>query len=199
MRLFVALTPPADVLAGLEAVCAPLRAARADLRWTERESWHITLAFLGNVTDLQLTRLLPRLERAARRHPAFGLSVAGAGAFPSPGRATVLWSGLTGDRRALSALAASVSAAARRAGIAQPDVGRAYRPHLTLARSRVSGDLRPAVDALSGYAGRPWLAGEFSLIQSRLTGLPRYETLGTWELPSASAAAEGTPPPGPSA
>ena len=116
MRLFVGLAPPAAVLDDLDAACAPLRPGRGDLRWTSRELWHITLAFLGEVSEGGLDRLLPRLERGARRHLAFGLSLAGAGAFPSPERANVLWSGLSGDRKALGELARSVSAGARRAG-----------------------------------------------------------------------------------
>ena len=58
-----------------------------------------------------------------------GLSLASAGAFPSPARANVLWTGLSGDRKALGELAMSVSAGARRAGAPPPDEGRRYRPH----------------------------------------------------------------------
>jgi RNA 2',3'-cyclic 3'-phosphodiesterase len=181
MRLFVGLALPSAVLDDLDAAWAPFRPLRDDLRWTNREAWHITLAFLGEVTDLSLTRLLPRLERAARRHGPFSLSLEGAGAFPSAARANVLWSGLSGDRRALGDLAASVSAAARRAGAAPPDSGRRFRPHLTLARCRAPADVRPIVAGLEGYAGPQWTTEEIYLIRSHLGGQPRYETLGTWK------------------
>ena len=182
MRLFVGLAPPAAVLDNLDAACAPLRSGREDLRWTSRELWHITLAFLGEVGEESLSRLLPRLERAARRHLTFGLSLAGAGAFPSPARANVLWGGLSGDRKALGELAMSVSAGARRAGAPPPDEGRRYRPHVTLARCRVPADVRSVVAALSGYQGPAWAVEEIFLIRSTLGGHPRYETLGTWKL-----------------
>ncbi len=184
MRLFVGLAPPPAVLDDLDAACAPFRPLRDDLRWTSREAWHITLAFLGEVTDLSLTRLLPRLERAARRHRPFPLSLAGAGAFPSAARANVLWSGLSGDRRALAELAASVGAGARRAGAAPPDAGRRFQPHLTLARCRAPADVRPIVASLEGYQGPQWTAEEIYLIRSRPGGQPRYETLGSWKLRS---------------
>ncbi|WP_300608150.1 RNA 2',3'-cyclic phosphodiesterase [Trebonia sp.] len=182
MRLFVGLAPPPAVLDDLDGACAPFRPLRDDLRWTSRDAWHITLAFLGEVTDLSLTRLLPRLERAARRHQPFSLNLAGAGAFPGAARANVLWSGLKGDRRALGELAASVTAAARRAGAAPPDSGRRYQPHLTLARCRAPADVRTIVDGLEGYAGPQWPAEEIYLIRSLPGGQPRYETLGTWKL-----------------
>ena len=182
MRLFVALTPPSQVLDDLDGACAAFRGSRDDLRWTSHAAWHVTLAFLGEVGEVSLARFAPRLERAARRHAAFGLAFAGAGAFPSARRANVLWSGLEGDRRALADLAASVAAAARRAGAPPPDEGRKYRPHLTLARCRVPADVRPVVEALSAYQGPPWRAEEIVLIRSRLNGQPRYETLGIWKL-----------------
>src|SRR5580704_16656160 len=72
-------------------------AGRADLRWTNREAWHVTLAFLGQVDESAAARLLPRMERAAWRHHVFRLAFAGAGAFPAETRANVLWSGL--DRK----------------------------------------------------------------------------------------------------
>jgi 2'-5' RNA ligase len=182
MRLFVALALPTAVLDDLDAACAPFRPLRDDLRWTSREAWHITLAFLGEVTDLSLTRLMPRLERAARRHPPLCLSLSGSGAFPAAARANVLWSGLSGDRGELGDLAASVTAAARRAGAAPPDSGRRYRPHLTLARCRAPADVRSIVAGLEGYQGPDWTAEEIYLIRSKLGGHPRYETLGTWKL-----------------
>jgi 2'-5' RNA ligase len=186
MRLFVGLAPSAAALDDLEAACAPLRPTREDLRWTSRELWHVTLAFLGEVGEESLARLLPRLERAAWRHLAFGLSLAGAGAFPSPARANVLWSGLSGDRKALGELAMSVCAAARRAGAPSPDEGRRYQPHVTLARCRAPVDVRPVVAELSGYQGPTWAVEEIHLIRSTLGGQSRYETAGTWKLrPSA--------------
>ena len=191
MRLFVALAPPSAVLDDLDAACGPFRAVREDLRWTSREAWHVTLAFLGEVTDVSLARLLPRLERAAARHHPFSLTFAGAGAFPAAHRANVLWTGLSGDRRALGELAASVTAGARRAGAVPPDAGRKYRPHLTLARCRAPADVGEAVASLDGYRGQPWTAEEIFLIRSRLNERPRYETLGTWKL-----SAQARPRPG---
>jgi RNA 2',3'-cyclic 3'-phosphodiesterase len=191
MRLFVGVAPPAAALDDLDAACAPLRPSRADLRWTSRELWHVTLAFLGEVAEEKLVQLLPRLERGARRHVSFGLRLAGAGAFPSPARANVLWSGLAGDRKALGELAMSVSAGARRAGAPPPDEGRRYRPHVTLARCRAPVDVRPIVAEMSQYQGPVWAVEEIYLIRSTLAhetggGQPRYEPLGSWKLRSPS-------------
>jgi 2'-5' RNA ligase len=193
MRLFVAIAPPAAVLDELDALAGPLRAGRGELRWTSRDAWHVTLAFLGQVDEAAAARLLPRLERAARRHHAFRLAFTGGGAFPAATRANVLWSGLSGDRGALAHLAESVAAGASRAGAAPPDKGRRFQPHLTLARCRMPANVTELVAALAGYQGPPWTADRIHLVRSRLgaTEQPRYVTLGSWPLRPAD------PDPGP--
>ena len=195
MRLFVAIAPPPPVLDELHALAGPLRATRPDLRWTSREAWHVTLAFLGHVDEAAVRRLLPRLERAARRHHRFRLAFCGAGAFPSAGRANVLWSGLSGDRGALARLAESVSAGASRAGAPPPDKGRRFQPHLTLARCRMPADVTELVAALAGFQGTPWTADRVHLVRSRLgaTEQPRYSTLASWPLRAPDSGADPVP------
>ena len=182
MRLFVALVPPPAVLGELDAAVAPLRAGWPGLSWTGRDAWHITLAFLGEVSEATAARLAPRLERATARHHEFRLAFAGAGAFPSATRARVFWNGLSGDVHEVAGLAASVAAAARRAGAPSPDEGRPFRPHLTLARCRVPADVRALIAALSGYRGPAWTADHVHLIHSRPGSQPRYAPLGSWPL-----------------
>lgn len=178
------MTPPPGVLSGLDATVAAARAARGgrDLRWTGREDWHITLAFLGHVAGPVAERLGPRLERAAARHQPFSLALAGAGAFPGAARARVLWSGVDGDRSALAALAASVASAAAEAGAAPPDAGHQFSPHLTLAYARTTADVRDLVATLSPYAGPAWPVDHVQLIESHPGQRPRYTTVAAWPL-----------------
>jgi RNA 2',3'-cyclic 3'-phosphodiesterase len=185
MRLFVAIVPPADVLAELADAVAPLRAARPELRWTGPDDWHVTLAFLGEVAEPVLAGLAVRLGRAAGRHPAQRLAIRGGSAFPRPARATVVWAGLDADIGPLAALAASVAAGARRAGAPPPDEGRRYRPHITIARCRDAANVTDLTSAIAGFAGAGWLAADVRLIRSNLRGEPRYTELGRWPLRAA--------------
>jgi 2'-5' RNA ligase len=204
VRAFVALIPPPAALAELGAAVEPLRAAHPDLRWTAAAQWHLTLAFLGEVDERVLPDLTERLARAARRHEPMRLAFGAAGRFGN----RVLWIRVgavpaghrpderespvpigrvpRSDRRAdgLHRLATSVTAAARRSGIAVDD--RPYRPHLTLARARDGADFRPLVTALAGFAGSPWSAEALHLVRSRLGAGPGgtavHEIVGTWPL-----------------
>lgn len=185
MRLFVAIEPPAGVLTELAAAIEPLQAAVPELRWTSRNAWHLTLAFLGDVDEGVLPELTARLERASRRHPPQLLAIEGGGAFPSPARARVLWAGIRADDRALASLAASVAAGARRAGAPPPDEGRRYRAHLTLARCRQPTNVAALTAALAGLSTADWTARSVHLVRSQLGGKePQYEYVGEWPLPA---------------
>ncbi|HEX2262681.1 MAG TPA: RNA 2',3'-cyclic phosphodiesterase, partial [Pseudonocardiaceae bacterium] len=145
MRLFVALTPPGEVVEELSANTVTLRELVPDLRWTRPEQWHVTLAFLGEVGEHVVDELTRRLNRAAARHPPLLLSFGGGGRFGHQ----VLWTRVQGDRDGLCRLADSVRAAARRSRL--PMEQRPYRPHLTLARSDGETDLRPLVERLTSW------------------------------------------------
>lgn len=182
MRLFVAVVPPPDVVDHLSAALDPLR-ARIEverLRWVPAASWHLTLAFLGEVEEARRPQLDERLGRAARRNQPGRLRLSGGGRFG--GR--VLWVGVEGERETLVRTAASAAAAARRSGIVTEE--RRYRPHLTVARTREPVDLRAEVVALHDYQGPDWTAGEVALVRSRLgAGAGRaaaYDVLATWTL-----------------
>jgi len=205
MRLFIALALPSDSADELDRLLTPLRPAWPGLRWTGRDAWHLTLAFLGEVDEGHLGNLTGRLGGASAHHSPLSLWLAGAGAFPARGRARVLWTGVKGDRRGLARLARSVAGVARKAGVPLAEEERRYRPHLTLARCRAPVDVRPLVEELAGFHGTPWVANEFHLIRSRLGAQPRYETLGTWRLRERSrkrrareaGKADDSPSPGP--
>jgi RNA 2',3'-cyclic 3'-phosphodiesterase len=181
--MFVALAPPESALDELESAVAPLRTAAPELRWTGRNSWHLTLAFLGEVDEEVLPDLATRLERAAHRHPPQHLAIAGGGAFPSARRAQVLWAGFGADDKALASLADSVAAGARRAGAPPPGQHKKFRAHLTLARCRGPADVSELTRALAELTGTAWTASSIHLVRSYLSsGPPQYAELGTWPL-----------------
>ena len=118
-------------------------------------------------------------------HPASASCAPGPAGSASRRGELRAWPGAPrGGVYALSRLAGSVTAAARRSGVAFDD--RPYRPHLTLARGREGADLRPAVVALSGFAGSPWTADALHLVRSRLGagpgGTAAHEIVETWPL-----------------
>ena len=189
MRLFAAVLPPDEVIRELGAVVDELRKLPgADgMRWTGRSGWHFTLAFYGEVDDGLVPELSDRLERAARRTDAFPLAVRGGGQF---GHGRALWAGAEGDLATLRLLADRAEAAARKAGVPMGE-HRRYKAHLTVARSRETGDVRAYLDGLGAFTSRTWTVGELTLVRSNLpkSGVPgeqpRYEAVGRWPLGGA--------------
>ncbi len=184
MRMFVAAVPPLAVLEHLDEFLSVRREA-ADFRWTVPDQWHLTLAFLADVPDRAHDDLVERLSRAAsKRHPMTA-TIAGGGAFPSVGRARVLWAGVDlDDREELRRLATGCRAAASKAGI---DVaGERFRPHVTLARMGRPVEATSWVRLFDAYRGPAYNLDEISLIASHLgegpRKRPRYEVLETFAL-----------------
>jgi 2'-5' RNA ligase len=176
VRLFAAVQLPPDIVAHLDTVVTPHRDDA--LRWTTPDSWHLTLAFYGEVPDARVPGLKARLTRAAHRYSAIDLGLDGVGRFGD----RALWVGVVGDLATLRALARSAAAAGRRAGAAAEETRR-FRGHVTLARAPRPVDLRPFVAALAGYRGPTWTATDITLVRSRLGAgaghRPKYELLST--------------------
>lgn len=177
--MFVAVLPPEEVRDEIEEFLS----VRSGMPWIDRDQWHFTLAFLESVPDHRVDELIEELERAALRHKAFDLAVAGGGCFPSVERAAVLWLG--GPGLSIS-LADSVRGAANSVG-ATPD-GRGFVPHLTVARLRHRVEATKWLRVLDTFRSRTWRVDSVSLVASYLhegpAGRPRYETVA--ELPLAT-------------
>jgi RNA 2',3'-cyclic 3'-phosphodiesterase len=160
VRLFVAIVPPAGVLDRLEALPRP---ERPGIRWTGRQQWHVTLAFLGEVAD-------PGPVAAALDAAPLAPATAVLGPAVSALGRRVVCVPVAG----VDDLAAAVRHAVRLA--VPPPPGERddapFRGHLTLARARRAriGDL----------VGEP-VEGRFPVEDVRLVrshlgaGGPRYE------------------------
>ena len=84
MRVFAALIPPEHVVEDLDEFLSPRRddpAARA-LGWSRPDSWHLTLAFMGDAPPDAVDRFIERLADGALDVEVPGLQVRGGGAFP---------------------------------------------------------------------------------------------------------------------
>jgi RNA 2',3'-cyclic 3'-phosphodiesterase len=179
----VALKPPEDVLDAVAAAVLPARSVRGDLRWEQRERYHLTLQFLGAVREL--APVVDALAAAASDREAFAFQLGSAGAFPKPGRARVVWIGAARGGDDLMVLAGAVAGALRPVGY-EPD-RQAFHPHLTVARLKVPGNVADVLAAIGpGAVGEAFTAGEVLLYRSELSSKgPTYTVLERFSLGNA--------------
>jgi 2'-5' RNA ligase len=175
MRLFVAAEPSAEVRAAA-AACAERLRERLDtaggasgIRWVPPPNLHLTVWFLGEVSDGRAAAVLDAL-RPPLDLPPFDLHISGFGAFPPSGPPRVLWMGLTTGLEELARAHDEVGARLQPWGF--PPEGRAYSAHLTIARVKEAphGAARAALrDALAhepADAGRSRIE-ELTVFRSR--------------------------------
>ena len=110
----------------------------ARLQWVRLESIHLTLKFLGDIEESQVSEVHAALALAVASRARFALAVGGVGVFPDLRQPRVLWVGLgegEGERAGkepLIQLAGSIDEVLEVIGF--PRERRPFSPHLTLAR-----------------------------------------------------------------
>ena len=175
-RAFVAVRLPEAVL---DAVVRATSELWVPGRSTTRDQWHLTLQFLGDTADVDaVAAALASLAVAGGR-----VRMGGAGAFPDPRHARVLWLGVTEGLDVLSRLATAVEDCTEPLGHARET--RMFRPHLTLARFRAPSDLRRMIAGIGGDPiGPAWDVENVTVYESRLdAGGARYVERATIALP----------------
>ena len=124
IRLFAAIAIPEDIGEGLLRHQVGLIGAD----WRPPEAFHITLRFVGEVTEPMADDIDSELSVISVE--PLTLELAGVGSFGDGADIHAIWAGVA-ENPALRRLAARCETAARRAGL-QLD-RRTWRPHVTLA------------------------------------------------------------------
>lgn len=158
-RLFTGLELPPDVAFDLDLMRGGIDGAR----WVERESFHITLRFIGDIED-GLARELARELQDIEAGP-FPLRLAGCGVFGGS-KPHALFIGVE-ESEPLRRLQAQQERLCQALGL--PPEGRKFAPHVTLARLK-----NPDVEALHRfeashnlYRSRVFEVARFVLFSSR--------------------------------
>ena len=161
-RLFTGIEIPADVAADLDL----MRGGVWNARWIDRESYHITLRFIGDIDDRLAHEVAHGLDSVPAR--PFTLRLKGVGAFGGA-RPHSLHAGVAAEGDSLKRLQAAHERLCQSLGL--PPEPRRFVPHVTLARLR---DARP--ESVQGfiarnnlYESRPFEVQRFVLFSSRPT------------------------------
>jgi 2'-5' RNA ligase len=130
MRVFIGIEIPESIRAGLNEVQRELRPVTTSARWVPTESAHLTLKFLGEITEQRAEEVHQAL--AGLTWKPFQINLKGVGFFPGNRSPRVLWAGLHAPT--LEALAGRIDARMENFGFEKER--RSYRAHITLARAK---------------------------------------------------------------
>ncbi len=169
MRAFIAIDLPEPVRSALRREQTAFRSICPDARWTRPEGIHLTLKFLGEITEAQVREVAEALAKLDR-FETFSVEVKGFGFFPDARRPRVLWAGVEA-LPGLNQLAQKVEDAMEKLGFAREN--RPFRPHLTLARfgnPRAQPKLEDGLEEMRETLLGCFEVSEFFLFESKLSG-----------------------------
>lgn len=179
MRAFIAIALPAEVREALERLQQDLAASRADVKWVEPPNLHVTMKFLGEITEDQRRAVEAMLRRLAEREAPFLLGVQTLGAFPSAAAPRVIWVGLAEGRERVQRMAEAIERGG--AALALVKENRPFAAHVTIGRVRSGSHRQQLTRRLQETVWQPpapWRVTSLALFQSVLgPGGPRYTVL----------------------
>jgi 2'-5' RNA ligase len=132
IRSFIALELTEEIRKQLERIISKLRTPQNQpIRWVAVQNIHLTLKFLGYVSEQQIPNIKSMLIEITRSAKSFNFGISRCGAFPNILRPRVIWVGIDANDE-LMRLQKSVEDKSAELGF--PSDERSFSPHLTLGR-----------------------------------------------------------------
>mgnify|MGYP001128622983 CR=1 FL=1 len=178
IRSFIAfdLNDPA-ILTKISELQSELGQTGSNLRAVATDNLHVTLSFLGEISQTTIDQVTSELEQI--EFSPFVLSLRGVGAFPSLRRINVVWVGIDKGRESVEEIFQLLRPKLIRLGI--PGIGQRFSPHITIARvgsGRNIGQLSKRILAIGDIELGETLLDILRLKKSVLTPKgPVYTTL----------------------
>jgi len=160
IRLFVGLDLPEEIAEHIYS----LRGGLENAKWQEKEKLHLTLYFIGNVSEDKTNDIIQELRSV--RFPAFNLAFKEIGYFAIGEIPHHIWVGVVQDD-ILKELNKKIENALRKAGIEHTDKYK-FIPHVTLAKLNGTdmGETFRYISANNLFHSKSFLVDHFSLFQS---------------------------------
>ncbi len=136
IRTFIAIELSSEMQSKLAAVQQMLKKSEAQVKWVRPENIHLTLKFLGYVSESQLKDVFEAVNKSIKQIAPFPLSFFGLGAFPNLNNPRVVWVGVNEGREILSRINRKLEGFLKGNGF--PAEERKYFSHLTLGRVKSS-------------------------------------------------------------
>lgn len=185
MRTFIAINLNDKIKQALAKVQAELEKSNADVKWADPENIHLTLKFLGEISEQQVGQIKEALDKVASNLKPFEITLSGIGAFPKLDYPRVVWVGIEKGKNETEGIAKMIEDELEKLGFEKEKRG--FTAHLTIGRVR-SGKNKDALKEIlnslnlqpTTYYLKPSDVNAIYLYQSTLTPKgPVYTPLHT--------------------
>jgi 2'-5' RNA ligase len=146
MRTFIAIDLDTEIKNNISSLIRNLDTGEKNVRWVKAQAMHLTLKFLGEISEDKLTKVKSVMASIAQDYPSFRLSLKGTGRFPPGARhPRVIWIGIEMNEL-LEKIHTRLDYELQK--IHFPRENRKFHPHLTLGRIKSSHNLGPILEKL---------------------------------------------------
>ena len=147
IRAFVAVSVPDSVLQRCREIGDRLRELNLEGQFARTRSIHLTLQFLGNITEKKVAPIEKVLQETGGEVLPFSLEIRRLGAFPNLSKPRILWIGVY-PVEILSDLQGRLQKRLEPLGF--PGQDRPFHPHLTLVRFKSRRNLSALIEYVEG-------------------------------------------------
>lgn len=183
MRLFVAITLDETIKENLISIQELIQKYQPDVKFVETENIHLTLRFLGEISEDILPRIFEVLSITNDYH-CFEMELRNIGAFPSVKKPRVIWIGCEDRTATLNKLYQALESGFRAIGLQPDDKG--FSAHITLARDKFPKPNNNFEALANKYANKSFgiqMVKQITLFQSTLTSNgPIYTNIRDFKL-----------------
>jgi 2'-5' RNA ligase len=187
LRTFIAVALSEPIRDRCVALQDTLARSGADVKWVEAENLHVTLLFLGEVDERDLSALCRAVSDTCAAQDSFLASVDKVGCFPNPRRPRTIWVGLGAGEAEMRTLHDMLEPPLLDLGCYRREE-RLFTPHVTLGRVKgdaSAGSLAQALTKQAAWQGGEMDVGEVQVLSSELTPSgPIYTVLSRAKLRS---------------
>lgn len=145
MRFFVALEIPGNSQRQIQQVQEEIKQLIPEIRLTDQDKLHLTIAFVGEQPDSLQANLVEVLKEAVVGIPSFLVSPAYLDGFPNLHHPHTLWLGVKGDIDKLFIIRERVKDGLEALNLATDE--RRYIPHIAIAKLSKNFQLLPYQEA----------------------------------------------------
>ena len=149
MRTFIAIDFDKEIKDTILSLIQKWDTGDRNIRWVKDQGMHLTLKFLGEVSEDKITEVKSVLANIAKDYPSFRLSLKGTGSFPPGTRhPRVIWIGIEMNE-ILQNIQTRVENELHK--IRFPKEKRKFHPHLTLGRVKGPQNLETVMESLEQH------------------------------------------------